>query len=66
MSKIRLAILILLCSLSVFSLAVNLEDKSNIEDITAAFNPLVDEKQFSELGKVLTPDVTYDGGGGFV
>ncbi len=60
----RLAILTLLCSLFGFVPAVNLEDKSNIEDITAAFNLLVDEKRYSELGKVLTPDVTYDGGGG--
>lgn len=58
----RLAILTFLCSLFVFVLAVNLEDKSNIEDITAAFNLLIDEKKFSELDKVLSPDVTYDPG----
>ena len=60
----RLAILTLLCSLFVSALAANLGDKSNIEDLTVTFNQLVDEKNFSELGKVLTPDVTYEVGGG--
>ena len=60
----RLAIPAFLCSLFAFALAVNLEDKSNIEDITAAFNLLFDEKKISELGKVLTLDVTYDAGAG--
>lgn len=58
----RLAVLTLLCSFFAFALAVNLEDKSNIEDITAAFNLLLDKKKYSELGKVLSPDVTYDAG----
>ena len=60
----RLAILTLFCSLFVSVLALNLEDKSNIEDLTVTFNQLVDEKKFSELGKVLTPDITYEVGGG--
>lgn len=61
----RLAFLTLLFSLFVsVVLAVNLEDKSNIEDLTAAFNILSDEKRYSEFGKVLTPDVTYDPGNG--
>ncbi len=60
----RLAILPLLGSLFVFVRAVNLEDKSDIEDITAVFNLLVDGKKFSEFDKVLTRDVTYDAGRG--
>lgn len=61
----RLAFLTLLCSLFVsVVLAVNLEDKSNIEDLTAAYNFLVDDKKFSDFGKVLTSDVTYDPGNG--
>lgn len=54
----------LLCSLFAFVLAVNVKDGSNIEDITSAFNLIIDEKKFSELGKVLSPDVTYDAGTG--
>jgi len=66
----RLAFLTLLSSLFVsvsvvvVVVAVNLEDKSNIEDLTAAFNFLLDDKKFSDFDKVLTPDVTYDGGSG--
>ena len=56
----RLAIITLLSSLFAFLLAINLEDKSNIEDITSAFNLILDEKKFPDLGKVLSPDVTYD------
>lgn len=59
----RLAFLTLLCSLFVsVVLAANLEDKSNIEDLTAAFDLIVDQKKFSEFDKVLTPDVTYNPG----
>lgn len=56
------AILTLLCSLLTFVLAANLQDKSNIKDLTAAFDLLIDAKKFDQLGKVLTPDVTYDPG----
>ncbi|MCJ1347386.1 hypothetical protein MMC31_005611, partial [Peltigera leucophlebia] len=61
----RLQILTLLCSLFVFVLAsTNLEDKSHIEDITSAYNLIIDKKEFSKLGKVLSPNVTYDAGRG--
>lgn len=60
----RLAILTFVLSLFTCVFAVNLEDKSNIEDITAAFNLLIDGKKYPELGKVLSPDVTYDPGNG--
>lgn len=43
-------------------LAVNIEDKSNIEDLTAAFNFITDSKKFSDFDQVLTQDVTYDPG----
>ena len=59
----RLAILTL-CSLLTFVLATNLQDRSDIRDITALFDFLIDEKKFNELGKVLSPDVTYDPGEG--
>lgn len=60
----RLVILTLLCSLLAFVLAANPQDKSDIEDLTAAFLFLLDGKKFNELGKVLSPDVTYDPGDG--
>lgn len=60
----RFSILTLFYSLFVFVLASNVEDKSNIEDLTAAFNLILDEKKFSDFGKVLSPDVTYDPGSG--
>lgn len=41
-----------------------LEDRANIEDLTAAYNFLSDDKKFSDLGSVLTPDVTFDPGTG--
>lgn len=44
--------------------SVKLEDKSNIEDLTAAYNFLIDDKKYSDFGNVLTPDVTYDPGNG--
>lgn len=59
----RLQILSLLCSLSAFVLATGkLEDKSNIEDITASFNLIFDRKHFDQLGTIFTPDVTYNPG----
>lgn len=60
----RLAILTILCSLFAFVLAINLEDKSNIENLSAAFNLILDGKNFPDLGQVLSPDVTYDAGTG--
>ncbi|MCJ1348168.1 hypothetical protein MMC31_006399, partial [Peltigera leucophlebia] len=61
----RLQILTLLCSLFVLVLATGrLEDKSNIEDLLNAFNLLIDEKKYSKLGGIFTPDVTYDPGPG--
>lgn len=68
----QLALLTLFCS-SLFFVSVVvaanvnfLEDKSKIEDLTAAYNFLTDDKRFSDLGNVLTPDVTFDPGTGFV
>lgn len=62
-SKMSLAaILTLLCSLLTFVLAANLQDKSDIKDLTAAFDLLIDGKKFDQLDKVLTPDVTYNPG----
>lgn len=43
-----------------------LEDRADIEDLTAAYNFLTDDKKFSDFGNVLTPDVTYDPGTGAV
>ncbi len=60
----RLAILTLLCSLLTFVLAANLQDKDDIKDLIADFLFLIDGKKFNELGKVLSPDVTYDPGDG--
>lgn len=60
----RLAVLTLLCSFLTFVLAANLQDKSDIEDLTAYFGLLIDDKKFSELEKVLSPDVTYNMGEG--
>lgn len=61
----RLQIFTLLCSLIVIVLATgNLEDKSNIEDSLNAFNLLIDKKEYSKLGNIFTPDVTYDPGPG--
>ena len=61
----RLAILTLLCPLlSSFILAANLQDKEDIKDLSAAFDFIFDDKKFNELGKVLSPDVTYDPGNG--
>lgn len=68
----RLAFFTLLCSslffgsVVVVATVVNLEDKSNIEDLTAAYNLLADDKKFSNFGSVLTPDVIYDPGTGLV
>ncbi len=56
------AIFTLLCPLLTFVLAANLQDKSDIKDLTAAFDLLIDDKKFDQLGKVLSPDVTYDPG----
>ncbi|MCJ1347850.1 hypothetical protein MMC31_006080, partial [Peltigera leucophlebia] len=54
-----------LCSLFAIVLATGkLEDKSNIEDITAAFNLIFDRKDFAKLATIFTPDVTYDAGAG--
>ena len=59
----RLQILSLLCSLFAFVLATGqLEDKSNIADLIAAFNLIFDRKHYNELGTVFTPDVTYNPG----
>ena len=64
----RLALLTPLCS-SLFFVSVVvatnvnvgiLEDRANIEDLTAAYNILTDDKKFSELDKVFTPDVDFD------
>ena len=63
----RRAILTLLCSLLNFvivSAATKLQDRDDIKDLTAAFLFLIDAKKFNELGKVLSPDVTYDPGNG--
>lgn len=71
----RLALLTPLCSslffVSVVVVATNvnvgvLEDRANIEDLTAAYNFLTDDKKFFEFDKVLTPDVDYDPGTGYV
>lgn len=52
-----------LCSLFAFVLATGkLEDKSNIEDLTASFNLIFDRKDFEQLGTIFTPDVTYNPG----
>lgn len=59
-----LAILALLCSLLNFIVAADLQDKEDIKDLTAAFLFLIDNKKFNELGKVPSPDVTYDPGNG--
>ena len=53
-----------LCSLLTFVLATNLQDRSDIRDLTAFFDFLIDEKKYNEFGKVLSPDVTYDSGEG--
>lgn len=59
----RLQIPPLLCSLFAIVLATGkLEDKSNIEDLTASFNLIFDRKAFDQLGTVFTPDVTYNPG----
>lgn len=54
------AILTFLCSLLTFVLTANLQDKSDIKDLTAAFDLLINAKKFDQLGKILTPDKTYD------
>ena len=57
----RLQILTLLCSLSIFVLATNkFEDKSNIEDVITTFPILVDSRETAKLGTILTPNVTYE------
>lgn len=59
----RLQILTLVSYLFVLVIATGkLEDKSNIEDLLNAFNLLVDEKKYSRLGEIFTPDVVYDEG----
>lgn len=59
----RLQILSLLCSLFAFVLATGqLQDKSNIADLTAASNLIFDRKDYNKLGTVFTPDVTYNPG----
>ena len=61
----RLQILILLSSLFVFVLATgSLEDKSNIEDVLAAYDLTIDAKKFNELGQTLDRNVIYDAGDG--
>lgn len=61
----RLQILTLLCSLFVLVLATGkLGDKSYIDDLLNAFNFCIDGKQYSNLGQIFTPDVTYDPGPG--
>lgn len=59
----RLQILTLVCYLFVLVIATGkLEDKSNIEDQLNRFNLIVDEKEYSRLGEIFTPDVVYDEG----
>lgn len=59
----RLRILSLLCSLFASVLATSkLEDKSNIEDITAFFNLIFDRKDFEQFGKIFTLDATSSAG----
>ena len=59
----HLQILYLLYSLVASVLATaNLEDKSNIEDLTTFFNLIFDRKAFNQLGTIFTPDVTYNPG----
>lgn len=61
--RMRFQIFSLLYSLSAFVLATGkLDDKSNIEDITASFNLIFDRKHFDQLGTIFTPDVTYNPG----
>lgn len=60
----RLSIITLLCSLVIFVFATKLEDESYIKDLNSAFNLLLDNKEYSKLGKVLSPNVTYDAGAG--
>lgn len=62
----RLSIITLLGSLVIFVFATKLEDKANIKDLNSAFNLILDDKKFSEFGKVLSPNVTYDAGPGSV
>lgn len=60
----RLQILSVLFPFFVLVLATSkAEDKSNIEDITAAFNFIFDRKEFNKLSTIFTPDITYGGGG---
>lgn len=64
MREMRLQILSLLCSLFAFVLATGkLEDRANIEDITAYFNLIFDRKDFGQFEKIFTPDATYSVGG---
>lgn len=61
----RLQVLTLLCSLCVLVLATGkLEDKFDIKDLFSAFAFLVDEKKFDKLGKIYTPDATFEPGEG--
>lgn len=61
----RLQILTLLCYLFAFVLATgNLEDKSDIEELTVSFNLFIDSKKFDKLRETFTLDVIYDAGAG--
>lgn len=61
----RLQILALLCYFFAFALATgNLEDKSDIEELTVAFNFFFDSKKFDKLREIFTLDVIYDAGAG--
>lgn len=61
----RLQILTLLCSLCVLVLATGkVEDKENIEDLFSFFSVLTDEKKYDKVGKVFTPDATFEPGEG--
>lgn len=60
----RLSIITLLCPLFIFVFATNFEDEASIKNLNSKFNVILDTKQFSKLGKVFSPDVTYDAGAG--
>ena len=56
----HLVIITFLGFLFAFVFSINLKNKSKIKDIIFAFNLIINKKKFFDLGKILSPIITYN------